>query len=96
MVLTWQLPVCRRLENPVIILFLDIVVDVDIYNSKDEALNENDVYDLNVGDYLECRAAEQINPMYPPHFIWFKSIQVENIYGPRIINYQNQNDNTNR
>ena len=72
------------------------VVEVDIFDMDDNAMDTTTVYELNVGDYIECRAAEAISEDYPPRFVWWRSVQVANTNGPKLINYQNTEENHNR
>ena len=53
-------------------------------------------YEINVGDYIECRSAEIISEDYPPKFVWWRSIQVPNSDGPKVIHYQNTESHYNR
>ena len=53
-------------------------------------------YELMPGDFIECVAAEPYSLDYPPRFVWWRSIQVENSNGPKIIHYPNTDTNTNR
>ena len=59
-------------------------------------LDTTTVYDLGTGDYIECGAAEPISEDYPPSFVWWRSIQVSNDNGPKVISYRNTDDNRNR
>ena len=72
------------------------MIDVDIFDMTGTKMDSQTDYKLNVGDYIECRAAEDISEDYPPKFVWWRSIQVPNLEGPKLINYQNTDDNYNR
>ena len=72
------------------------MIDVNIFDMEGIEMDSEIEYEFNVGDYIECRAADDISEDYPPKFVWWRSIQVSNLEGPKVINYQNTDDNHNR
>ena len=85
------------IDDVMLLYNLSGFISVGIYNSAGDLLNEDDIYDISVGDYLECRPAETINTEYPPKYAWSYSIFTPNeAAGPNIIRYANTDDHYNR
>ena len=57
---------------------------------------ENTEYDFVENDYVECRTSTPYPFEYLPKFVWYRNNQVDNVNGPKLLRYQNTDDEHNR
>ena len=72
------------------------LLETRIFDSDGNQMESDVVYTINSGDYIECQSIDVTDPVYPPRFVWYRSIEIANDEGPKTITQSNTGDGANR